>query len=169
MTGRDVVKFIVDNNLFDKSCISETSDRSVIRFLDYLSNDDTVRYALMDDGRERISLKDSSDTYLIKSNSVYDYNMSSLKQLDSYVSEESVISQYNSYSTTFKQWLNSLDDETSTMYRIVEYANADSNFSRNCGTFNKLMSYLESKEADISVIRSAEIAWTQYMRECRII
>lgn len=161
MKGRDIVKFIVSNDLLDKSCSSE------IRFEDYLANDDEIDYVLLDDCRTRISLKDSSDTYLIRSGNIVSVHMNGLKQLDSFIEEDPVIDKYNRYSDTFKSWLGSINDSRSIMKRIADYANNDSNFSRNCSTYNKMMSYLEGKGASVEVLQSADIAWGQYMRQCR--
>lgn len=166
MTGRDIVKFILANNLLDKSCISTSGDRVVIRFLDYLVNDDEIIYALTEEGKERIALRDVSDNYLIKSNNVHDYKMAGLKQLDNNVVEDKTISKYNVYLDTFKSWLNTVEPG-SIIYDVVKYSEIDSNFSRNCTTYNKMMSYLEGKEVSYDIIRSADLAWTQYMRECR--
>lgn len=166
MTGRDIVKFIVVNNLLDKNCISESADDVVIRFLDYLSNDDAVRYVLNSEGRIRVSLSDPSNTYLLKNSYVDDYNINGLKQLDSSVPDDA-FPEYNTYSNTFVSWMKSLVDEDSITHRIVEYASIDTNFVKYCTTYNRMMSYLEGKEVDSTIIKSAEISWTQYMRECR--
>lgn len=165
MTGRDVVKFIVKNNLLDKSL----SPDLILKFEDYLPNDEGLQFSCYSDGRYRVGLSDGSDVYLIDSGKLSDISMNGLKALDACIPENPILDPYNTYSCTFKQWLNNLYDEQSIMYLILQYGNEDSNFWRYCTTYNKAVSYLESKDVSPNLFRSLEIAWTQYMRECRTI
>lgn len=165
MTGRDIIKFILENNLLDKSCTSTANDRMILKFIDYLSNDEQTIYICYEDGRCRRILNDMSNLIMIDQVNVQDLSYPNLKIVDSLIADESV----PTFSMTFRQWLKTLDSGSSITHYIVDYADEDSNFGNNCKTFNKMISYLEGKEVDKNVLLSAEVAWTQYLRECRYI
>ncbi len=164
MTGRDIIKFIVANNLLDKQCVS---DNFLVKFVDNMQDDEEIGYVLLDSGRERVYVRDSSDTYVLRQRYISDVTMSGIKQVDTCIPEDDILSPYNTYSETFRSWLSNSESSGPVISIIKDYADSDSNFSRNCGTYNKMISYLEGKEVSKEVIESADVAWLQYMRECR--
>lgn len=166
MTGRDIVKAIVKYNLLDKS-ISSPSSSNILEFCDYLPSDDAIIYQILDNGTARIILTENFDKYILQVDNFKYSTIDELKSLDSYNRYNEVISDYNQYICTFTQWLKTCVDPSMLLRPIVDYFASDSNLSKNCSTFNKLMSYLEAKSVDEACMLSAEAAWTQYMRECR--
>jgi len=163
LTGREIVKFILSNNLLDKLCFSDTKDSRILRFVDTLPNDEQAIFICYEDGRCRRIVNDMSDMLLVDQINTEDILYPNLKTLDSFISEEDV----PSFTMTFRQWLRTKEDSDSIIHYIVDYANLDSNFGNNCKTYNKVMSYLEGKDVEVNVLRSAGVAWTQYLRECR--
>ena len=167
MTGRDIIKFILRNNLLDKQFASSISTAPILRSIDYLPNDEEMKYSLYEDGRYRVSITDCLDNYILIDSKLSLSKMNDLKIIDTFVPSDDTLNRYNQYTDTFRQWLYGLTDQGSITHLIVDYANFDSNFGRNCSSYNKMMSYLESKDVDDDIILSAGVAWNQYMRECR--
>ena len=161
MTGRDIVKFIVHNNLLDKS----VSDLKLL-FLDYTVDIERVKYDLKPNGRFITSYISGDETYKVSSAFLNDVRLDTLRCLDSCRSQSAYV---DTYSTPFYTWMKSLSDDTSITHVLVVYAAQDPEFCNNCNSFNQLMSYLESQSASSEVLESAELVWTQYMHECRII
>lgn len=168
MTGRDIIKFIIHNKLVDKECVKPGEDVNILEFIDYLQSDDIVHYYLSEVGESTVihySFEDASPS-IVSQCYVDDIYMNSVKTVDSFQSDD-LLDIYNEYDETFRQWMKTLGVDNSITSLILNYAESDANLSNNCRSLNKLVSYLEGKGVDREVIQSAEIAWRQYMRECR--
>ena len=123
MTGRDIVKFIVHNNLLDKS----VSDLKLL-FLDYTVDIESVKYDLKPNGRFITSYISGEETYKVSSEFLHDVRLDTLRCLDSCRSQSAYV---DTYSTPFYTWMKSLSDDTSITHVLVVYAAQDPEFRNN--------------------------------------
>lgn len=165
MTGRDIVKFILYNNLLDK----EYDPSSKLILIDHLVDDSSIVYEFNDQDEFDIKRVSMSPRSVIQETldfgCVDNLEMPELKSLDSLGDRNAVVQIYNTYNTTFYQWLKTIT-YTSLFGSLLDYIAEDSNFYKNSKTFNQLISYLENKSVSVKLISEAKLAWMQYRREC---
>lgn len=172
MFGRDLVKFIFYNNLLDKEL--DLGSSNSFEFADYLSDDSIVYYSLYPDGSGVVSHK-IYDKGIIRVEYLDRFNINNIPVysdgcFDDFVNVESyVVQTYGLYSKTFCDWLKTLDSRDSLIGLMAQYFDEHVELNENSSTFDELITYLETNSADTKLITSAKLAWTQYMRECRII
>lgn len=168
MTGRDIVKTILYNNLLDKDC---TADSDSIRFCEFLPDDTTLEYCMTESEYliQHVQFIDGGEIReTLDSGSIDNVSLVNISRLDSIGQMNPVLEPYSQYSMTFYMWIKSIG-HASIFDPLLEYIASDPNFSRNCRTFNQMMSYLEANEVDVNLLSIAKLAWVQYVRECRIL